>query len=668
MVCGYCEGDSEEVKKVDGVAIVLKDYEERHGTDRLYILILVAVWVAITILGAVGAKDGNIDMLLRPYNTQGQTCGIGDLEKEENFVFIQATPFPYGNCVENCPSETAPAGLPILKTNYECVPEIAALATSDFETYLLSMCCQGGVCTDDINTGTYQFANSATCLCALKTESDAWFNRCVDKLSAIEDGNPNTSDYMKMFMADLITARAVVFGFGFVIALLFAFLYTYLMSMNCMASIIVWGCISGVLMVGVAIVSYGGELHAQWKAEVPQIHTPSQIGWLEGFNYGFMVLCFIWFLLMIYMCKSINMAIKCVCMGAKALDEMPLMVFVPIIQITGFILFLIPWLYYCVFIASVGELQMSEPTPIDSGPITVDFTYGTWKTDNNDRVGAKLAFMFFALLWTMNFIANLGSLVIGHAVSVWYFTKPEDRAEKINNSQIFSSYKLVFRYHLGTVAFGSFLIAVIQYARAVALYIERKSKKECRDKTWMKVVCCAMHLCLCLLETCMKFISKNAYIQCAIYGTDFCTSAKNGFALVLNNMKRIGAITITSGLCLIIGKFFVTILATGASYIFLSQQYEQSLYSVTGPTLIVAIIAWMTATMFMDVLAMAIDTIFICFISDETSNNGTAAFAGDDMKEFVDTHGKMDEEKSGGCCGDDGEGEGEASTELANKQ
>ena len=69
MVCGVCS-DEEEVKKVDGVAVVLKDYEERRTTDSLYLLILIATWVAMTILGIIASKDGDINRLIAPYNNQ----------------------------------------------------------------------------------------------------------------------------------------------------------------------------------------------------------------------------------------------------------------------------------------------------------------------------------------------------------------------------------------------------------------------------------------------------------------------------------------------------------------------------------------------------------------------------------------------------------------------
>ena len=68
MVCG-CEEMDEKPKEVNGVAIALKGYEERRTTDSLYFLVLVATWVAMTILGAVAIKNGDIDRLIAPYNS-----------------------------------------------------------------------------------------------------------------------------------------------------------------------------------------------------------------------------------------------------------------------------------------------------------------------------------------------------------------------------------------------------------------------------------------------------------------------------------------------------------------------------------------------------------------------------------------------------------------------
>lgn len=638
MVCGVCS-DEEEVKKVDGVAVVLKDYEERRTTDSLYLLILIATWVAMTILGIIASKDGDINRLIAPYNNQNPPlfCGHSDGVEDKPFLQYIKLSYGYGICVEECPKVSASLTSQVI-ADYQCAPEVtdAAATPGDFAAYLDLNCNDPTAAA----ASTYSYSSETYCFCALNQVSAPYFQRCVQTGLTPNSENPNAKDIMKMFMADVITARAVIFGFGFGMALVFAFLYTYLMSINCLAWMIVWGCVSGVLVLGVAIVWFGQEKLKEWKAEDPLVHTVSQQQGLEIFNYGFMAFCIIWFLLMIWFCSAINMAIKCVCMGAKALEEMPLMIFIPIFQITGFILFMIPWVYFCMFIASDGKFQNVEVDVLSTPPMEIN--YQSWEVDHENKTGMKIGFMFFVLLWTMNFIANIGSIVIAHAVATWYFTKPAERAEAISNSQLWASYKLVFRFHLGTVAFGSLLIAIIQYMRAVALYIQKHTSKEFRDKQWVKIVFCCINCCLWCLETCLKFISKNAYIQTAIAGTPFCRSAANVFSLIANNMMRIGAILVTSQGALFIGKIFVTVLATGTSYIFINDYFTADLYEPVGPTILIAIISWMTATMFMDVLDMAISTIFQCFIADETSNGGVPAFAGDELKGFVDTHGAME--------------------------
>jgi len=68
MVCGVCEGAEQEVKKVDGVAVVLKHHEERRTTDFIFFLVLILTWVAMTALGAAAGKNGDPNALISPYN------------------------------------------------------------------------------------------------------------------------------------------------------------------------------------------------------------------------------------------------------------------------------------------------------------------------------------------------------------------------------------------------------------------------------------------------------------------------------------------------------------------------------------------------------------------------------------------------------------------------
>jgi len=75
-----------------------------------------------------------------------------------------------------------------------------------------------------------------------------------------------------------------------------------------------------------------------------------------------------------------------------------------------------------------------------------------------------------------------------------------------------------------------------------------------------------------LMEHCVKFISKLAYIQVALTSENFCTAAWNGFTLMIKNAARygfgnaIGCIFMAFG-CVAIGAI------TGASAYFFIGNY-----------------------------------------------------------------------------------------------
>ena len=60
-----------------------------------------------------------------------------------------------------------------------------------------------------------------------------------------------------------------------------------------------------------------------------------------------------------------------------------------------------------------------------------------------------------------------------------------------------------------------------------------------------------------------------------------------------------------------------------------------------APTVLIMCIAFMTATMFMDVFHMAVDTVIMCYITDEEQNSGKAVFADTDLSAFIEKNGKL---------------------------
>lgn len=105
------------------------------------------------------------------------------------------------------------------------------------------------------------------------------------------------------------------------------------------------------------------------------------------------------------------------------------------------------------------------------------------------------------------------------------------RKKNMNEFYFFS------RYHTGTVAFGSLIIAIVRVIRVILEYIDHKLKKFENPFTRF-IMCCCKCLFWCL-ESFLKFINKNAFIMCAVHGHNFCKSARDAFSLLLRNVVRV---------------------------------------------------------------------------------------------------------------------------------
>ena len=632
--------------------------ESRGTTDILFLILIICMWVAMSGVGGDAVQNGNIYRLLGPINDQGKICGIdAGLSAVPRLYYVSTTGL--GICVDSCPGTSTAYTTTAHQSadNYYCSDQLHEIFTTtsngDSAAYATA---KGLWITNNCRDSTGYFdISKTTCFCMLKYASKSVFRRCAftDATLLAKFMNNDAADYMKTYMQDIITARNVIFGFGFAVALVGSFAFLWLLSLQFLAWFVTWSCIFGVAGLMIVLVILANNTTTTWLAEDPSMHTSSQIIALKAFSGIMMGIAGLYVCLMLFMRKNINIAVKCLSMASMAIEEMPFIVFSPIMQVASFVVFLIPWVFYVLYLASMGSWKSSTSTYTNLG---VSYTYVSskkWVPDEGNAMGTKLWFLFFCMLWTMNFIASYGQMVIALAISKWYFTNPTNRVAEINNRTLCAAYATVFRYHLGTCAFGSLIIALVQFARAVALYIQKNTSAAIRANPVVQVVFCCINCCLCLLECCMKFISKNAYIQCAIHGTGFMTSAKNAFFIICRNIMRIGAVFTVSHLAIIAGKLFVCMLATGTSYYYFTGAYADKLHDFVAPTILVMIISWMTASMFFDVLQMSIDTILMCYIADEEANDGTAQFAGAKMNDFVKEHGAISEEEhhESKCCG-----------------
>ncbi|XP_023337592.1 choline transporter-like protein 4 [Eurytemora carolleeae] len=136
-------------------------------------------------------------------------------------------------------------------------------------------------------------------------------------------------------------------------------------------------------------------------------------------------------------------------------------------------------------------------------------------------------------------------MVLAGCFSSWYwaFNKSKD----VPSFPIISSFYRAFRYHLGSLAFGSLIIAILRMIRLAIQYVEEKIKEKGLDNPATKVILCLCKCCFWCLEKFMKFLNRNAYIITASYGYNFCKSAKvTDFLLLLGKLVVTGSLAVLS--------------------------------------------------------------------------------------------------------------------------
>jgi choline transporter-like protein 2/4/5 len=449
-----------------------------------------------------------------------------------------------------------------------------------------------------------------------------------------------STSFVSDTIGDLYSARKQILIFGFGVSVFLAFLYSQAMAISIVTKTVVWGSIFSIFFAGIAIAGFAKYQAGVWEYEIPKLRTDKDIKimtYVSNGGFGFAVF---WLLFILYMRDRLNLAIGLVIETARALTTMPLLViFIPVFQVTFYALFTIPWLFFLVYMAAMGNITTATSS-FQAGIMTIDYAY---KEFNYDKQQQDLAwFYLFGYFWTSEFIIALGQIITAMALCCYYFTRDKSR---IGNCTVLKAMCLIIRYHLGTVAFGSCIVALVRLLRAYVDYLEKTALKNETElqKLLMKCLKCMMWC----IERCIKYINFNAYIQTCIWGTTFCVSGFNAFWLIFRNLARIVAVTGVTGFLSFIGKITVILLTGGSFYYVVNLEWPHLVKSLIVPTILVMIIATCVAIMFFEVFGMGTTVLLQCYIADEEmfKNDTEGCFATDSLKSYLQSKGKKKKKK-----------------------
>lgn len=231
------------------------------------------------------------------------------------------------------------------------------------------------------------------------------------------------------------------------------------------------------------------------------------------------------------------------------------------------------------------------------------------------------AINLFATLWLLHFISGISQTTLAGAFAsyYWAYRKPRD----VPFFAVTLSLCRVIRYHLGDIAFGSFLIATIRYIRIVIEFIDHRIRRKSTPdvaNTAARSTACFCRIFFWLLDRFLKYIDRNAYIMMSMYGEGYLHSAKRAVELLYKNTTRAIVLDYVTYFVLLVSRLLIT---GFAGYMTAQEMVIANLHYKWLPIVIVVIGTYFISKGLFSVYSMAVDTLFICFLIDSTNNDGT---------------------------------------------
>jgi hypothetical protein len=393
----------------------------------------------------------------------------------------------------------------------------------------------------------------------------------------------------------------------------------------------------------------------------------------------------IWFLMVWCLYSRIQLAIAVNKVAAMFLSNTNAVIFVPIVLAIIGLIWCLVWASLAMFLISQvpEEAGMFSDGPYvpTTGLATYEEAYGYWKVDAdgnyetdqfNQRVwqtgacnaewpegsvwkdnlncvgpdfkcwmcappryifDARFAYTFFTFLWSNAFLQALLQLLVAVAVGIWFFTPNDSKIGATGGCKtVLTSLKISLRYHQGSLLFGAFLIAVVQFIRYFMMYLEKQAQAQ-KNKVMEYLAKCVQCVTWCL-EKCLKFLNKNAYIQIALAGYNFCQGAKKAMGLILRNFVRFGVIASIGWITQMIGYSVICAATTILGYFILRGMNPD--VNPIPPVFLILIIGYIIGRLFSMVFTMAVDTSLQCYIICEEKGISDDSFIPGPMHALTD--------------------------------
>lgn len=558
---------------------------QRSCTDICCCLIFLTFQIAVIAVAIYAFKNGDYRKIAQPFDPDHRPCGIDGQANYPYIYFVAPSPTTLYRtvCVEKCPAtDTDTLNCLINSEVKSCDKNYYKVDAAQQFIIYASTPFAGRVCVPKSTTLYAQISSSM--------QGDQVEN-------AINDLK-NT--WMIISISALI---AIIISFAFLCVL------------RMCAGVVVWSFIF-VIIIGLFLMGLFFYLKYTKLVNVGTIDSGSsassedvQSDMAKKFSDPnlclyvsiiFFLLGAIMIIIVICLCKKIRRAIAILKCSSRFITETPSVMLISPISFVVMCLCFIWWFVVIIFLFGCGEVSQT-PRQLPFG----QFKYSS-------QIKSLSWFNFLSFLWNCMFLMDAADFVVMGAVCYWYF----QRQQQQNHTKL--SARILMKFHIGTVALGSFLTSLILFLRIVLEFFFNQSKTQNPGPiARLTMKCCKC--CLWCFQKCVQFINKQAYIQTIMQNKSFCPAAKDGISLVIRNPITFAMNSGLGFIFQILGTLCITVATTLICYTVITtwSYYTEILTSPVYPTLCFGILSFCVSSFFMGIYGISADTIVVLFAMDE---------------------------------------------------
>ncbi|XP_010334303.1 choline transporter-like protein 1 isoform X3 [Saimiri boliviensis] len=624
-----------------------KPLEDRSCTDIPWLLLFILFCIGMGFICGFSIATGAAARLVSGYDSYGNICGQKNtkLEAIPNSG-MDHTQRKYVFFLDPCNLDLINRKIKSVALCVAACPRQELKTLSDVQKFAEMN--GSALCSYNLKPSEYTTSSKSSVLCPkLPVPASApipFFHRCAPvniscyaKFAEALITFVSDNSVLHRLISGVMTNKEIILGLcllSLVLSMILMVIIRYI------SRVLVW-----ILTILVILGALGGTgvlwwLYAKQRRYPKETVIPEQLQIAEDnlralliYAISATVFTVILFLIMLVMRKRVALTIALFHVAGKVFIHLPLLVFQPFWTFFALVLFWVYWIMTLLFLGTTGSAVQNEQGFVEfkiSGPLQ----YMWW-------------YHVVGLIWISEFILACQQMTVAGAVVTYYFTRDK---RNLPFTPILASVNRLIRYHLGTVAKGSFIITLVKIPRMILMYIhsQLKGKENACARCVLKSCIC----CLWCLEKCLNYLNQNAYTATAINSTNFCTSAKDAFVILVENALRVATINTVGDFMLFLGKVLI-VCSTGLAGIMLLN-YQQDYTVWVLPLIIVCLFAFLVAHCFLSIYEMVVDVLFLCFAIDTKYNDGSPGrefYMDKVLMEFVENSRKaMKEAGKGGVA------------------